>query len=234
MRVVEVLPILLVSILVSSGVQAGPAVLFTDGRSMRVDGVERAEGIATLFLEGGGVLALPEERIANWNEISESLERVTAPELPAVSIEELRATWGDPGSPWRLAAGPYADLIGRASERHAVDPVLLTAMAQVESAFDPLAVSPQGACGLLQLMPDTADRFGVADVFDAAQNVDGGARYLNWLLERYDGRTDLALAGYNAGEGAVDRHSGIPPYRETRHYVRQVLAGVDRLAALAP
>ena len=76
----------------------------------------------------------------------------------------------------------------------------------------------------------TAERFGVADVFDAAQNVEAGARYLSWLLERYAGRADLALAGYNAGEGAVDRYAGIPPYRETRLYVKRVLAGAAHLS----
>ena len=79
-------------------------------------------------------------------------------------------------------------------------------------------------------MPHTADRFGVSDVFDAAQNLEAGARYLSWLLERYAGRTDLALAGYNAGEGAVDRYAGIPPYRETRRYVEQVLVEAADLA----
>ena len=78
-------------------------------------------------------------------------------------------------------------------------------------------------------MPATARRFGVVDVFDASQNVEGGARYLRWLLERYSGRTDLALAGYNAGEGAVDRHHGIPPYTETREYVTKVLHGAQQL-----
>ena len=74
-----------------------------------------------------------------------------------------------------------------------------------------------------QLMPQTAKRFGVNNVFDATQNIDGGARYLRWLLDRFNGRVELALAGYNAGEGAVDRYDGVPPYRETRGYVARVL-----------
>jgi soluble lytic murein transglycosylase-like protein len=104
-------------------------------------------------------------------------------------------------------------------------------MAEAESAFDPSAVSHKGAQGLLQLMPQTAERFGVRDAFDASQNVDGGARYIKWLLERYDGRIDLALAGYNAGEAAVDRYQGIPPYRETQAYVVRVMENADRLSA---
>jgi soluble lytic murein transglycosylase-like protein len=107
-------------------------------------------------------------------------------------------------------------------------------MAQTESAFDPVAVSHKGAAGLLQLMPATAERFGVQDVFDVPQNVEGAAKYLKWLLERFEGRTELALAGYNAGEGSVDRYQGIPPYRETRDYVTRVLAGVRGMTRLAP
>jgi soluble lytic murein transglycosylase-like protein len=208
--------------------RAAAAVVFTDGRTLRVDRVERDAETVRLFLEGGGALALPAARIARWRDLSGPDEFASTTERPAV--DQRFET--DPA--WRQAAGDYAELIGRTAARHAVDPALLTAMAQIESAFDPFAVSPKGASGLLQLMPETADRFGVGDVFDASENVDGAARYLSWLLRRYDGRTDLALAGFNAGEGAVDRHSGIPPYRETQRYVRQVLEGAARLADLAP
>jgi soluble lytic murein transglycosylase-like protein len=135
---------------------------------------------------------------------------------------------------WRAAAGAYADLIEEAALRYGLDPALLTAMAQTESAFNPAAVSPKGAAGLLQLMPATAERFGVRDVFDVPQNVEGAAKYLKWLLERFEGRTELALAGYNAGEGTVDRYQGIPPYRETRDYVARVLDGVRGMTRLAP
>jgi len=202
---------------------AGPTVVFTDGRSLRVDGVEREGETALLYMEGGGALVVPAERVENWHELPLGLEP------PAPEEEMPLGTIGPAGAEWRGLAGEFADLIAGAAERHELDPVLLTALAQVESAFDPRAVSPKGARGLLQLMPATADRFGVVDAFDAGENVEGGARYLRWLLERYGGRTDLALAGYNAGEGAVDRFSGIPPYRETRHYVRQVLARVESL-----
>ena len=135
-----------------------------------------------------------------------------------------------PDSSWRRVAGTYAEDIERAARVHSVDPVLLTAVVRTESNFDPMAVSPKGAQGLMQLMPQTAERFGVANVFDVSDNVDAGARYLSWLLDRLDGQTELALAGYNAGEGAVDRHQGVPPFRETREYVRRVLRGADRLA----
>jgi soluble lytic murein transglycosylase-like protein len=202
---------------------AGSTVVFSDGRSMRVEDVERHGDTALLRLEGGGALAVPAERVANWPELSRGSDR-SAPKEPVRSESPSL-----PSADWRRMAGEYAELIARTAEQHELDPALLTAVAQVESAFDPLAVSPKGARGLLQLMPETAERFGVEDPFDAADNVEGGARYLRWLLERYDGRTDLALAGYNAGEGAVDRHSGVPPYRETRRYVRRVLSSAASL-----
>ncbi len=204
---------------------AGPAVRFEDGRVLRVLNAVRVDPWARLLLEGGGVISVPAERIVNWEELAQGVASgPLGSELDETQDDDVR----DPA--WRSTAGEYAELIGVIAERHELDPALLTAMAQVESAFDPLAVSPKGACGLLQLMPHTADRFGVSDVFDVAQNLEAGARYLSWLLERYAGRTDLALAGYNAGEGAVDRYAGIPPYRETRRYVERVLVEAADLA----
>jgi soluble lytic murein transglycosylase-like protein len=119
---------------------------------------------------------------------------------------------------------PYQLLIERTAERHQLDPLLLEALVEVESGRNAEAVSPKGARGLGQLMPGTARRFDVADVHDPAENLDGAARYLAWLIERYQGDLTLALAAYNAGEGAVDRHLGVPPYAETRAYVRKVLS----------
>ena len=193
-------------------------VQFEDGRAMTVEQVEPAGDTTWLTLEGGGRLAVPSRRIEGLLELT--------PRAATTPVEQRGAADGS----WRYAAGAYAELIDRVAREQGLDPVLLTAMAQVESAFDPRAVSPKGAQGLLQLMPATARRFGVRDVVDADQNVEGGARYLGWLLDRYAGRTDLALAGYNAGEGAVDRYSGVPPYRETREYVSRVLQGAAVLS----
>jgi soluble lytic murein transglycosylase-like protein len=134
--------------------------------------------------------------------------------LPAVS---------GPGADWRRLAGHYAEPIALVAARHDLEPALLAAVAKVESNFDPFAVSHKGACGILQLLPETAQRFGVDDLFDLEQNLDGGARYLRWLLDRFEGDTELALAAYNAGENAVDRYGGIPPYPETKAYVVRVL-----------
>jgi soluble lytic murein transglycosylase-like protein len=113
-------------------------------------------------------------------------------------------------------------LVREAAGRHQVDPALVRAVIETESNWNSGARSPKGAVGLMQLIPTTAQRFGVNDAYSPQQNVDAGVRYLKVLLERYDGNLDLALAAYNAGEGAVDRAHGIPSFRETRNYVQKV------------
>src|ERR1700693_901192 len=113
-------------------------------------------------------------------------------------------------------------LVREAAERHSVDPALIRAVIETESNWNPSAVSRKGAVGLMQLIPTTAQRFGVNDLYSPQQNVDAGVKYLKTLLERYNGNLDLALAAYNAGEGAVDRAHGIPAFRETRDYVQKV------------
>ena len=107
--------------------------------------------------------------------------------------------------------------------RNGVDPLLLYSVMHQESSFKSHALSPKGARGLMQLMPGTAARFGVTSIFDPRQNIEGGARYLRFLLDRFDGNVNLALAGYNAGEGAVEKYGWqIPPYAETQEYVRRI------------
>jgi len=118
-------------------------------------------------------------------------------------------------------------VIGEASATYGVSPDLVKAVIQTESQFDPMAVSPVGALGLMQLMPVTAAYLGVADPFDPRQNVNGGVKYLSILLDRFNGNVALALAGYNAGPTAVARHKGIPPFRETRGYVQKIRALVS-------
>jgi soluble lytic murein transglycosylase-like protein len=119
----------------------------------------------------------------------------------------------------------YSELIEDAAQRHNIDAKLLHAVIQTESAYNPLAISSAGAAGLMQLMPATAQRFGVSDRQDPDQNVEGGTKYLKHLITLFGPRLDLAIAAYNAGENAVMRHNNtIPPYRETQDYVRQVLA----------
>ena len=104
----------------------------------------------------------------------------------------------------------------------------MRAIMHAESAFNPNALSRAGAQGLMQLMPATARRFGVANAYDPTQNIHGGVEYLAWLLKRYNNDLVLAAAGYNAGEGAVDRHKGVPPYSETQRYVQRVAVLAER------
>src|SRR5579863_9657841 len=113
-------------------------------------------------------------------------------------------------------------LVREAAERHSVDPALVRAVIETVSGWNPSAYSRKGAGGLMQLIPTTAQRYGANDVFNPQQNIDAGVRHLKWLLERYNGNLELALAAYNAGEGAVDRAHGIPAFRETRNYVQKV------------
>lgn len=126
------------------------------------------------------------------------------------------------------AAGTYQPLIREAAATHGVDPRLIAAVVARESAFNPRAVSPVGAQGLMQLMPATAKFLGVADPLDARQNVFAGARYLKLLLQTFRGDLDLTLAAYNAGPGSVEKHRGIPPFRETIAYVAAVRGTYER------
>lgn len=114
-------------------------------------------------------------------------------------------------------------LVRLLAPRYRVPPRLALAIIDVESRFDPNAVSPKNAKGLMQLIPETAERFGVRNPFDARQNIEGGLAYLRWLTAYFEGNTMLVAAAYNAGEGAVERHGGVPPFPETREYVRKVI-----------
>ena len=134
-------------------------------------------------------------------------------------------------------ADKWRDQITLASRKHKVSEILLLAVMTAESLGKANAKSPKGAEGLMQLIPATAARFGVADSFDPAQNINGGAAYLSFLLEKFNEDPILALAGYNAGENAVTKHGGVPPYVETRDYVPKVidaLAAAESLCIIAP
>ncbi|HEX5731775.1 MAG TPA: lytic transglycosylase domain-containing protein [Blastocatellia bacterium] len=138
------------------------------------------------------------------------------PQLAAASV-------GTSGNP------VYDEMVMKAAARHGVDPNLIFAVMRQESGFNPRARSYKGASGLMQLMPATARRFGVSNIYDPAENIEGGVRYLRFLLDMFNGDVELALAGYNAGEGAVIRHGyTVPRYRETQHYVKVISARYGR------
>jgi hypothetical protein len=128
---------------------------------------------------------------------------------------------------------PLAATVDRIARQNEISPRLVHSVIQVESNYDPNAFSPKGAQGLMQLIPATARRFGVANAFDPEDNIQGGARYLKYLLELYKGDESLALAAYNAGEGAVSRYGGVPPYPETQQYVAKVQGRLGAAAARA-
>lgn len=149
-------------------------------------------------------------------------------EIPADSL--LRIDPEDTFLPVRLRLldVPFADLISSSAQTHGVAPELVASVIAEESNFNPRAVSVKSARGLMQLMPKTATRFGVTNVFDPRQNIDAGTRYLKELLRLYNGNLTLTLAAYNAGPNRVEQFHSVPPYRETRNYVRRVTQRFDR------
>jgi soluble lytic murein transglycosylase-like protein len=161
-------------------------------------------------------------RDANGNLVLSNKRPGDAAPLPSYTVpkaEGLRAT----RSVVAERARSYDDLITEHSRSNGVRPALVRAVMQVESGFNPYARSPKGAMGLMQLMPATAKQYGVRNAFNPAENVRAGVAYLRGLLDRYENNEELALAAYNAGPGAVDRHGQtVPPYRETQSYVSQI------------
>jgi soluble lytic murein transglycosylase-like protein len=142
---------------------------------------------------------------------------------PRVIPEKVIPPVPAPSEP--LSAPPSAnvsELVTSIASKHDVEPLLVDSVIRVESNYNPYAISPKGAMGLMQLIPDTARRFGVSNTFQPEQNIEGGVRYLKYLMQLYSGDERLALAAYNAGEGAVARYKGIPPYPETQNYVYKV------------
>lgn len=116
----------------------------------------------------------------------------------------------------------FNEIISAAAQKYSIDQILIHAVIRTESSYRANALSPKGAQGLMQLMPNTAKNFGVENAFDPEQNIYGGARYLKYLIDKFDGELTLALAAYNAGEGAVEKYGGIPPYPETVEYVEKI------------
>jgi soluble lytic murein transglycosylase-like protein len=159
---------------------------------------------------------------ANGNLVLSNKRPASSVELASYAVpraEGVRVT----RSATSQRARAYDDLISEHSRAQGVRPDLVRAVMQVESAFNPLARSPKGAMGLMQLMPATARQYGVRNAFNPAENVRAGVSYLRELLDRYENNEQLALAAYNAGPGAVDRHGqSVPPYRETQSYVAQI------------
>jgi soluble lytic murein transglycosylase-like protein len=185
--------------------------LLASGQTLKLEAHRPEAELLVLVLKGGGEVQLPPSAVRGF--------------VPDEVLDEVE------GAP---AGSDLKGLVEQAARRHGLDPALVLAVVSVESSFRPQAVSPKGAQGLMQLMPRTAASLGVEDALDPGQNVDAGVRHLESLVRLYDGDLTRALAAYNAGQAAVARYGGVPPYRETRAYVRRVLERYRAKQAKAP
>ncbi len=197
-----------------AGVSAAEMLIFTSGRTMTVRSHRLEGGRMVLSLVGGGEVTCDAALV----------DRIDPDEVP------IRDPSAQPAADGLDPAAPYVELIERTAAREGVDPRLVRAVIQVESAYQAKARSPKGAAGLMQLMPDTARRYAVANPYDPRTNIAAGIKHLKMLIDRYV-QLPLALAAYNAGEAAVDRFGGIPPFPETQSYVRQVMRLVELTVA---
>jgi hypothetical protein len=197
-------------------VSSAKLAVFVDGRVLKVDDARLEGSEIVLDLKGGGSLRVSAVRV----------DRVIADEVEEPSAEpefgepDCPPTWNDQSLPDHLA---FRTAITEASRAADLDPWLVASIVQAESAFDPRAVSRAGASGLMQLMPSAVADHRVRDVFDPEENLRGGTEHLRLMLDRFKS-IPLALAAYNAGASTVERYEGIPPYKETRDYVRRVIA----------
>jgi soluble lytic murein transglycosylase-like protein len=211
--------LVLLSLLLLPVPSSAELVVMVDGQVLKVESFERRGEQILLGLKEGGRLTLPMGRVARILE-DEIVEQPPADQRYAVG--ELKLWFEDSQA---IPETPFGELIYETSRRHEVNPILVAAMVRAESSFDPRAISPKGAMGLLQLMPATATRFGLdhSQAFEPDANLEAGVRYFRWLGEKFEGDLVLALAGYNAGEAMVVRHDGVPPFRETDNYIQRVL-----------
>ena len=188
-------------------------VYLSSGRTISVKG-HRVEGDSIILkLRNGGEVTCDKSLI----------EKIVGDEVPYPEPAGPEAVSQSPRSGADLPEEtPYDEIIAAVSEAHGVDPLLVRALIQVESNYKPRAKSPRGAMGLMQLMPSTAKEYNVRNPFDPRANIEAGIKRLKILIDRWG--TEVALAAYNAGEGAVTKFNGIPPYQETRDYVTRILA----------
>jgi hypothetical protein len=215
----------LIGLLLAAPVQAALVVL-EEGRHLKVTAYELVgEERIRLTLYGGGVMVLPVERVERIVDDEIDPKDFLVPPAAATASVLPRRSIRTPSGQQNAAPQQWVKLVDAAATAHRLDPALVAAVIRVESNWQPRAVSPKGARGLMQLMPATAMRLGVTKAFDPSQNVHAGALYLSRLAERFgEHEVEKVLAAYNAGEAAVETYKGIPPYRDTREYVRKVMA----------
>ena len=186
--------------------------IYGSGREMMPD-----QGVGALLINKAAELGSERAK-----EVLPYISRGVGSVLPSCMNEPVADVVASSAGP--IVKNDVARLVERWAPQYSIDPALVMALIRVESKFDATAVSPKNAQGLMQLIPATASRFGVKNAFDNVDNLKGGLAYLQWLMSYFKGDVALVLAAYNAGEQAVDRYRGIPPYRETRDYVKQITA----------
>lgn len=212
-------PVAALALLFMAGSAQAEIVVLTSGRTLNVKSHRETGDVIVLQMRSGGEVTCDRTLI----------EKIVADEVPfndpqdAVASEVVPVP-AAPVPSGALQTSPYSQIIASMAETHGVDPILVTALIQVESGNRPTARSHKGAMGLMQLMPSTARQYNVRNPYDPKANIAAGIRHLKTLIDRFDGVVELALAAYNAGEGAVKKFNGIPPYRETRDYVTRILA----------
>jgi soluble lytic murein transglycosylase-like protein len=233
--------LLLIVVVLALAASAASAdiVLFTDGRSMKVSAFRALDSeTMQLTMTSGGTVTVPLRRVDRIvdDEIVIQAAVAAAPETKKL----LEAEGVFPNRSWRysdssapLFKSKYNAVIIEAAKKFDVDAALVSAVIKAESDYDPRTLSNKGAQGLMQLMPATAQRFGVSDAFDPVANIYAGTRYLRWLLETFHGNADFAVAAYNAGEGNVWKYNGVPPFRETVNYINRIARHVRNAAATA-
>lgn len=198
--------------------------VFSDGRNMKIEAYAVEEEIIHLTLQGGGKMSMALARVERIVDDEVSTPEVVA-EVKKI-VEEggvfPHRSWSYDENSKPLWESKYNDIIVSAARQFDVDAALVSAVIKAESDYNPRTVSHKGARGLMQLMPATAKRFGVTNSFDPKQNIHAGTRYLRWLLQKFDGNADLAVAAYNAGEGNVWKYNGVPPFRETVNYINRI------------
>ena len=211
MRSADVGACVLVALVGMSSTAHAELVYFTGGRTLSVREFRYEGDQIVLGLRAGGSIMCAADLV----------EAITPDEVPYPEPTPERADLPAEPAPALPASTRYADVIEPLAAQHGVPPRLVRAVVEVESNYEPSARSRKGAMGLMQLMPATARRYALTNPYDPRENLDAGIRHLRSLLDRYDVR--MALAAYNAGEGAVQRYGGIPPFAETRNYVARVL-----------
>jgi hypothetical protein len=217
------------SILVSASmaVPASAEIVFlSSGKTLSVKGHRMDGDSIVLLLRSGGEVTCDKSLIDKIVPDEVPHEEPATPQPVAVGTSGLVSAV----DPSLLERTPYGAIIATVSEAHGVDPMLVRALIQVESNYRPRARSNKGAMGLMQLMPATARQYKVGNPYDPTANISAGVKHLKGLIDRMDGAVELALAAYNAGEGAVKKFKGVPPYRETRTYVSKILslAGIGK------